>query len=212
MHDESRNKHRHQRRNKNLTENTSRGDRTSNPKHNGGYIANGRESTTRVGRYNHKGGINQTVVLVGHEFSQHHNHHNTRGEVVEDGRKEECHKGNTPQQSTFALCFQGIAHKVEAAIGVYNLNNGHRTHEEEERFGRFAQMFFQAFAHMCHNSSSITSQFGDEGHNIICWINHKECPASHTHQERHWRLVHLRQAFESNAKITHNENNDDCHS
>ena len=115
-----------------------------------------------------------------------------------------------PQQSAFAMRLYGIAHKVEPTIGVNNLYDGHRTHEEEQRFGRFAQMFSQAFAHMRQYASSITCQFGHARQNEFGWVNHEKRPANHTHQERHRRLVHLRQAFEGYAKIAHNEDNDDC--
>ena len=104
------------------------------------------------------------------------NHHDARCKVVEDGRKNESHKGDAPQQSAFAMRLYGITHKVEPAIGVNNLYDGHRTHEEEQRFGRFAQMFSQAFAHMRQYASSITCQFGHARQNEFGWVNHEKRP------------------------------------
>ena len=54
------------------------------PEHDGGNVADWRESTTRVGCDDDEGSINHAILVVGDELTQNHNHHDTGGQIVED--------------------------------------------------------------------------------------------------------------------------------
>ena len=74
----------------------------------------------------------KTVFLVLHQFAQYHHHHDTGGQVVEDGRKDKCHPRYLPQQRPLLCGLQHVAHKVETAILIHHLHDGHCTHQEEQ--------------------------------------------------------------------------------
>ena len=117
--DIGRDNHRNQRRDKYLGNDTDCSDYALVPKHNGCYVANRRERATRVGRDNHKRCVDDAVFLLLDELTQNHNHHNGCRKVVEDGREDERHEGDTPQQRALALGLQRVLDKVETAVLVY---------------------------------------------------------------------------------------------
>ena len=78
--------------------------------------------------------------MIADEFAEYHYHHNARGEVVENGRQNERHKGDAPQQRTLRPGLHNILHPVETTVLVDNLHDSHGSHQEEERRGRVAQM------------------------------------------------------------------------
>lgn len=117
-----------------------RGNQTLVPEHDGSHVADGRKRTARVGCNDDERGIDQTVFAVVNQLAQDHHHHNGRSHVVEDGRKDERHRRDAPQQSALALCLEHVAHEVEAAVLVHGFYNGHRPHQKEQRCGRASQM------------------------------------------------------------------------
>ena len=135
LQDKGRYQHGYERGEEDLGDDTLRSDDTFNPQHDGGNVADGRECTTRVGRDYHQGSIDQTFLTLLYQLPQHHNHHNRSGEVVEDGRQEEGHEGNTPHQFPLGACLDGVSYEVETTIRVDNLHDGHSTHQEEQGGG-----------------------------------------------------------------------------
>ena len=75
-------------------------------------------------------------------------HDDRGGEVVEDGRKEEGHKGYAPHQFALGARLEGIAHEVETSVGIHDFHDGHGSHEEEERSGSIAEMVLNDLADM----------------------------------------------------------------
>ena len=81
--------------------------------------------------------------MVGHELAQHHHHDDARRHVVEDGREEECHERDAPEQGAFARGAQPGAHEFEASVLVDDFDNGHRSEQEDDDLARVAKMFEQ---------------------------------------------------------------------
>ena len=77
--------HGDQRRDEYLGNHALRRNDTLDPKHNRRDVANGRESTSGISSNHHQACINQTIAPALHKLTQHHNHHNRGGQVVEDG-------------------------------------------------------------------------------------------------------------------------------
>ena len=142
-----RKEHRHQRRNEYFRDDTGCSDDTLVPKHDGGHVANWRESTTRIGSNHYQGSVDETVLLVADKFSKDHNHHDRRGQVVENGRKNKRHESNTPQQSPLRFGLERVAHEIETTILVDEFNNGHSTHQEEKSGSSAAEMVFYDLTH-----------------------------------------------------------------
>ena len=77
--------HGDQRRDEYLGNHALRRNDTLNPKHNRRDVANGRESTSGISSNHHQACINQTIAPALHKLTQHHNHHDRGGQVVENG-------------------------------------------------------------------------------------------------------------------------------
>ena len=70
--------------------------------------------------------------MVADQLAQNHDHHDAGGKVVEDGREEECHKGNAPQQDTLGVGVHHLSDEIKASILIHKFYYSHRTHQEEE--------------------------------------------------------------------------------
>ena len=123
--------YRYKRRQEHFLNHTYRRDVALDPKHDGRYVANRRESTAAVGGKDDERGIDKPVVALLHEFAEHHNHHDARGQIVEHGRENKGNQHDAPQQRTLASGAQTVAHEDKATVGVDSLDNGHRSHQEE---------------------------------------------------------------------------------
>ena len=207
--DEGWNHHGNHRWDEDLGNHTSCGYQSLVPKHDGGNVADGRESATRVGCNDDKRGIYHTVLVVGNELTQNHNHHDTGSQVVEDGRKEEGKEGYAPQQSTLRLCLHHLANPVESAILVYYLYDRHGSHQEEEGRCSIAKVFLDNTRYLFYHSCSTTCIVRVHHLQILHRVNHVECPAPHEHEQGYRSLVYLRQAlcgYESIAKHKDDDN------
>ncbi len=91
--------------------------------------------------------------MVGDELAQNHDHHDTGGQVVEDGGEEEGEEGDTPEERTLGMGLHHLANPVEATILVNDFHDGHRSHQEEERGGGIAQMLLDDGGHLLHHTS-----------------------------------------------------------
>ena len=193
------NDHRNQRRYEQLHYHSASGDEALVPEHDGGHVADGRERAAGVGGYDNERGVDDAVVVVGHELAQYHHHHYCRRHVVEDGREEEGDEGYAPQQRLLALHGDDVAHKVEPAVLINQLHYGHRSHEEEQRGRRAAQVALHDLAYgrghvVAHCCGDVTARG-----------NHEKRPARHEHQQRDGCLVNFGQAFEGYAQIAEHE-------
>ena len=140
-----------------------------------------------------------------HQLPQHHDHDNRRRQVVQDRRQEEGHEGHTPHQLPLRTRLNRVTHKVETAIGVDNLHDGHRSHQEEQCAGGIAQMMLDHLSDVMDDIALGHSRIIGSG------PHHEQGPAQHTHQQRNGCLVHSCQAFQgytqiANAEDTHNQN------
>ncbi len=204
--DVGRNHHRHERRQENLHNHARRRNHALVPEHDCRHVADGREGAARIGCNHHQGSVNQAVFLVADELPENHNHHNRRGQIVEDGRQDERHEGDAPEQFFLARGLQHVAHKIKAAVLINEFHDGHRAHQEEQCGRGGAEVSFNLLAH-------------DEGFplangrsQILCRINHEERPADDKHQQRNGRLVHFRYTFDGNAEVADDESGDDSNS
>ena len=148
LQDEGRDDHRYERRNEDFGEHALCGDDALDPEHDGGDVANGREGTAGVGCDDNQGCIDKPFAAALHEFAQHHDHDDRGGEVVEDGREKEGHKGHAPHQFALGARLEGIANEVETSVGIHDFHDGHGSHEEEERSGSVAEMVLNDLADM----------------------------------------------------------------
>jgi len=143
-------------------------------------------------------------LAILHQLAQNHHHHDARGEIVENGREEECHEGYAPQQRTLGTGFHHRAHPVEPAILVDDLDDGHGSHEEEQRGRRAAEMVLDDGTHLI--DQLLTTQAG----NITARRKHEKGPAGHKHQQGHGGLVHFGNALKGYEQIAHDKSNDNC--
>ena len=201
--DSSRNNHRHQRGHENLCEHTLGRNHTLDPQHDGGHVTNRREGTTRVGRDDNQTSVNQAFLATLDQLSQHHNHHNTCGQVVEDGREEERHKGHTPHQLALRACLHHVAYEVETSVRVHNLDNGHSTHQEKQRLASVAQMVLNATRNKAHAIGHLREE--------SLYAHHQQRPAAHTHQQGNGCLVNLQHALQGYAQIANNKERNNHH-
>ena len=148
--------------------------------------------------------------MVVDQLTQHHDHDNRSGQVVEHGREEEGDEGYFPQQRALGARMQHIAHKVEAAVGVDDFHNGHGSHEEEERFGDFAEMLAQDVrGNKIHHTFARFLQCSRmEARHIFGGAKGVEHPARHTHEECHCGLVDFDHVFKGDAEIPKDEDRD----
>ena len=79
------------------------------------------------------------------EFSEYHDHHDGRGEVVEYCREDKGHEGDTPQQGFLAFGLQCVSDEIETAVLVYKFHDCHCSHEEEQCSGSAAKVVFNGF-------------------------------------------------------------------
>ena len=183
LQDEGRDDHRYERRNEDFGEHALGGDDALDPKHDGGDVADGREGTAGVGRDDNQRRIDKSVAATLHKFAQHHDHHDRGGEIVEDGREEECHEGHAPHQFPLGARLQGVAHKVETAVGIHDFHDGHGSHKEEERSGSIAEMVLDDLADMA--DESVGCHIGIER----AGRHHEQRPAEYAHEQGNGCLV-----------------------
>ena len=150
--------------------------------------------------------------MVGDELSENHDHHDTGGKIVEDGREEEGKDSDTPEERTLRLGLHHLANPVESAVLVNDFHDGHRTHQEEECCSGIAQMFLDDSGHLLHHSSSTACIIRVHQLEILHWIHHVESPTTYQHQQGYRCLVYLSQAFGSYECIAEheNDNNRNC--
>ena len=146
MKDEGGDDHRHQGGDEDFLDDPLGGDHSFDPQHDGGDVADGGEGAATVGGDDDECSVDEPVVAVVHQLAEHHDHHDARGEVVEDGREDECHEGDAPQELALVRGGHHVAHKVETAVLVNNLHDGHGTHQEEERLARLAKVLLEYLA------------------------------------------------------------------
>ena len=208
---ESRHHHRRQTGQENLFHHTDGGDRSLDPEHNRGHVADGREGTARIGRNHNQTDVVKAIFVVIDQFAQHHDHHNGGRQVVEHGRKDKADEGNFPQERPLGLGTQRIAHKVEPAVGIDDLHHRHGPHEEEERLTDFAEMLAQDVrGHKSHHGFTRRFQLiGIKHRNIFGGTEGVKHPAGHTHEQRHCGLVDFDHVFESNEQIPDHKDRDD---
>lgn len=202
---EYRHHHRHERRQEQFCQHSARCYHALYPQHDGRNVSYGRERASRVGGYYHYRGEYHALLVVAYELAQHHNHHDGRGEIVEYGREEERHEGDAPQQFALATGLHDVAHEVESAIGVHNLHDGHRSHEEEQSLGSVAEVHFQNLAHMRGYRPHAFRRTADGGGEILSGVCHVCRPAQYAHEKRHCRLVHFGETLCRYAHISGNE-------
>ena len=150
--------------------------------------------------------------MVGNELSENHDHHDTGGQIVEDGREEEGKDSDTPEERTLRLGLHHLANPVESAVLVHDFHDGHRTHQEEECCGSIAQMFLDDSGHLLHHSCCTACIIRVHQLEILHWIQHVEGPTTYQHQQGYRSLVYLSQAFGSYECIAEheNDNNRNC--
>lgn len=199
LHDKGWNDHRHYRGYEYLLYHACGCDEALVPKHDGGYIANGREGTARIGGYDNERGILDAVLVVAHELAQYHYHHNARGKVVEYGRQEECHDGYAPQQTALAGGAHQVAHKVKATVLVDELNNGHGTHQEEQggRCGAKVVLY-----HLAHGLRYFVANGGGK---VLAWVEHEDGPTAHKHEQSNGGFVDFCKAFDGYQEVAQYE-------
>ena len=208
---QSRHHHRRQTGQENLFHHTAGGDRTLDPEHNRGHIADGREGTARIGGNHDQTDIIKAIFVAVDQFAQHHDHHNGGRQVVEHGRKEKGDEGNFPQERTLGLGTQRIAHKVEPTVRVDDLHHRHGAHEEEECLTDFAEMLAQDVrGHEIHHGFARSFQLiGIKHRDIFGGAEGVKHPAGHTHEQRHCGLVDFDHVFEGNEQIPDYKDRDD---
>ena len=197
LQDKSRNDDGDERGKYDFADNAAGGNHAFDPEHDGGYVADGREGTAAVGSQDDERGINHAFLLLVYQFAQHHNHDDAGGQIVKDGREEESHECNAPEQFTLAGGLECIAHEVEAAVGVDNLDNGHGTHQEEEDFAGVAHVFEQEFVDEVGQRRVLVDAFGQKGGKFLgmegsdkgAGVGHVEGPADGAHDEGRCCLV-----------------------
>ena len=131
--------------------------------------------------------------------------------VVRLSNKRDQH--DTPQQRTLATGAQTVAHKNKATVGVDSLDNGHRSHQEEQNLTRIAEMLKQhALRHKLARGGIrvVKMERREEPGKIIgmklCHIiraaNHIQRPADCTHQQGGRSLVDFKSALKSDTAVT----------
>ena len=196
------NDHRHERGDEYFGDDAGSRDDALVPEHDGRDVSDGRECASRVGCDDDERGIDDAVALVADELSQNHDHHDGCGEIVEDGREDERHEGDAPQQFLLAARLQRVAHEVESAVLVDEFHNRHRSHEEEERGGCGSEVAFN----LCADDQCFGFAYGSG--QILCRVDHEDGPANYEHQQRDGCLIHFRHALDGNAEIANDEGND----
>ena len=172
------------------------------PEHDRRHIADGRKGTAGIGRDNHQRGIDDTVALIADEFPQDHDHHDRRGQIVENGREKKRHEGDAPQQRSLAARLHRVAHEIETAILVNEFHNRHGSHQEEKRRGGAAQMVLN---HLVHRRGNMVAK---GRRHVTGGIEHKQRPCGDEHQQGNGCLVDFRHTFDSNEEIADAENDD----
>ena len=208
---QGRHHHRHQTGQENLFHHTDGSDRALDPKHDRRHIADGREGTAGIGGNHNETDVVQTIFMTVDQLTQHHDHDNRGGQVVEHGRKDKGDEGNFPQERPLGLGTKGLAHKVEPTVRIDDLYHRHGPHEEEERLTDFAEMLAQDVrGHEIHHGFARSFQLiGIKHRDIFGGAEGVKHPAGHTHEQRHCGLVDFDHVFEGDAEIPENEDRDD---
>ena len=186
---------RYERGEKELADDTPGRDHALDPEHDGGDVADGRERAAGVGGDDDDAAIYHAVLVVLDEFAEHHDHHDRGSEVVEDGREDECHECDAPQQLALAGGGESVLNEIESAVGIDDLDDGHGAHEEEQNLAGLAQMMQQP--------RRGVDAFGRAATGI-------EGPAHDTHQQCRNGFVDFKHAFEGYAQVAQDEKDDYC--
>src|SRR5574344_498832 len=126
---------------KHLFENTQRSNITLNPKHNCSHITYRRKGTATIRSQNDKSRIEHTFLMINHQLTQYHNHHDTRCQIVQYCTQKKCHEYDSPHQSTFAFTLHLISYKIESTIGINDLHNSHCSQKENNYFASITKVF-----------------------------------------------------------------------
>ena len=98
-------------------------------------IANHSETSSTTGGY-HDGAANEhALTTVLHDTPHDDQHHCGGGEIVQIGRDDEGGDGDGPQQTFGVVGLDPFLHKVETAVVIENLNDGHCGQQEHHDAG-----------------------------------------------------------------------------
>ena len=78
--------------------------------------------------------------MILYQFSEKRNHNDGGGQVVENGRHEECENSDNPQQGFFICLGDFTRYHLKTIVAVNQFNNGHGSHEEKQNAGYVTEM------------------------------------------------------------------------
>ena len=115
-------------------------DIAAHPEHDGGDVSDRGPGSSAVGGDDDHAGEDPAFGFVGDESSEHHDHDDGGGHVVEGCGHEEGNEGDEPEEFSFVSGRDVFGDHGESAIGVDQVDDGHGSDEEYEDFAGIAEL------------------------------------------------------------------------
>lgn len=127
-------------------------------------------------------------MQVGDQLAQQRDHHDGGGQVVQRRGQEEGDQPHQPQQVHALVSANAVGDDLETFMGIDQLDDGHRAHEEEQNLGNLAEMMTQLLDHMMGVGAGAGGACSEHRQNAVRTENQQR-PGDHRREQSGGCLV-----------------------